>query len=68
MEFDKAMEHAHRLPKDRAYLFYCEVGLKSAYLAEMMREAGYEAYSFRGGVPPMREHARRTGAETRPVA
>lgn len=58
MEFDRAMELAGRLPRDRAYLFYCEVGLKSAHLAEMMREAGYEAYSFRGGVRPMQEHAR----------
>lgn len=65
LEFDKAMEHAGRLPRDRAYLLYCEVGLKSAYLAEMMREAGYEAYSFRGGVRPMQEHARRTDAHAR---
>lgn len=65
LEFDKAMEHAGRLPRDRAYLFYCEVGLKSAYLAEMMREAGYEAYSFRGGVRPLQEHARRTNAHER---
>jgi thiamine biosynthesis protein ThiI len=68
MEFDKAMEHAHRLPGDRAYLLYCEVGLKSAYLAQAMREAGFEAYSFRGGAGPMQVHARRTGAEARPVA
>lgn len=64
MEFDRAMEHAGRLPRDRAYLFYCEVGLKSAYLAEMMREAGFEAYSFRGGVRPLQDQARH-GAERR---
>lgn len=65
LEFDKAMEHAARLPRERAYLFYCEVGLKSAYLAEMMRQTGYEAWSFRGGVKPMQEHARRTKAHER---
>ncbi len=63
MEFDKALEHAERLPQQRAYLFYCEVGLKSAYLAQIMREAGFEAYSFRGGVRPLREHAERVRAE-----
>ncbi|MEX0607701.1 MAG: THUMP domain-containing protein [Halofilum sp. (in: g-proteobacteria)] len=57
LEFDRALEHAHRLPADRPYLFCCEVGLKSAWLAETLREAGYEAYSFRGGVPAMRCHA-----------
>lgn len=65
LEFDKAMEHAGRLPRERAYLFYCEVGLKSAYLAEMMRQSGYEAWSFRGGVGPLREHARHTKAHER---
>ncbi len=64
MEFDKAMAHAERLPRDRAYLFYCEVGLKSAYLAQVMREAGFEAYSFRGGVRPMQRYAERIQADT----
>ena len=37
---------------DRAkpYLFYCEVGLKSAHLAELMHQAGYRAYHFAGGL------------------
>ncbi len=57
LEFDRALEFAGRLPADRPYLFCCEVGLKSAWLAETMREAGYEAYSFRGGTPALRRHA-----------
>lgn len=65
LEFDRALEHAGKLPRDRVYLLYCEVGLKSAYLAEMMREAGFEAYSFRGGVKPMQAHADATGAASR---
>ncbi len=32
------------------YVLVCEVGLKSADLAERMREAGFDAYSLRGGV------------------
>jgi thiamine biosynthesis protein ThiI len=62
MTFDKAEEHVERLPADRAYLLYCEIGLKSAYLAEAMREAGFEAYSFRGGVQPLRRYAERVVA------
>lgn len=61
MAFDRALEHADKLPRDRAYLFYCEVGLKSAHLAERMRDAGFEAYSFRGGVEPLQAYARRQG-------
>ena len=68
LEFDKAMEFAGRLPRDRAYLLYCEVGLKSAYLAEMMRHDGYEAYSFRGGVEPLRRYARRADVDPRRYA
>ncbi len=65
LEFDKALEFAGRLPRDRAYLCYCEVGLKSAYLAEMMRRLGHEAYSFRGGVGPLQRHARQHDANAR---
>ncbi len=35
---------------DRPYVFYCEVGLKSAHLAELMKKAGFEAYHVRGGL------------------
>ena len=68
LEFDKALELAGRLPRDRAYLCYCELGLKSAYLAEMMRHAGHEAYSFRGGVPALQRHARQHAAAQRQYA
>jgi thiamine biosynthesis protein ThiI len=38
------------LPRERRWVFYCEVGLKSAHLAELMRAAGYEAAHVPGGV------------------
>lgn len=59
LEFEKALEHVGALPNDRAYLFYCEVGLKSAFLAEQLRDAGFESYSFRGGVRPMAAYLQR---------
>jgi len=50
LPFDVAVKNALRLPKDRAYVFYCEVGLKSASLAERLHELGYEAYNFDGAL------------------
>lgn len=42
--------HFKRLDRDRPYILYCAHGIQSAYLAEKMQRAGYEAYSFRGGL------------------
>ncbi|HEU5208053.1 MAG TPA: tRNA uracil 4-sulfurtransferase ThiI [Longimicrobiales bacterium] len=39
-----------RLDRDRTYVLYCAHGIQTAYLAEKMQRAGYEAYSFRGGL------------------
>ncbi|MEJ2216166.1 MAG: tRNA 4-thiouridine(8) synthase ThiI [Gemmatimonadota bacterium] len=39
-----------RLDRDRRYVLYCAQGIQTAYIAEKMQQAGYEAYSFRGGV------------------
>jgi tRNA uracil 4-sulfurtransferase len=39
-----------RLDKARTYVLYCAHGLQTAYLAEKMQNAGYDAYSFKGGL------------------
>ena len=44
-----------RLDKNRKYILYCAHGLQSAHLAEKMQQSGFEAYSFRGGVPALRK-------------
>jgi tRNA uracil 4-sulfurtransferase len=54
--FDLLSEYRD-LGRDRTYVLYCEFGLKSARLAELMQEAGYEAYSFLGGVKGLRNVA-----------
>src|SRR5207253_11090058 len=36
--------------RDRSYVVVCEVGLKSAHLAERMREAGFEAFQLKNGI------------------
>lgn len=52
-------EKLDRAPK---YVLYCAHGIQTAYLAERMQRAGYEAYSFRGGAPAMRKFAGETSA------
>jgi len=39
-----------RLDRDPTYVLYCAHGIQTAYLAEKMQRAGYEAYSFKGGL------------------
>jgi thiamine biosynthesis protein ThiI len=45
-----------RLNKDRTYVLYCAQGIQTAYIAEKMQNAGYEAYSFKGGVRALRQY------------
>lgn len=59
MSMDRAIEQAARLPKEGTYLFYCELGLKSAFLAERLREQGFDVVSFSGGVPTLRKYLKR---------
>ena len=54
-----------RLDRDRTYVLYCAHGIQTAYLAERMQRAGFEAYSFRGGLRGVMEYARRYGLAPR---
>jgi thiamine biosynthesis protein ThiI len=42
------------LDKTRTYILYCPVGLQSATCAERLQQAGYQAYSFKGGAAALR--------------
>jgi thiamine biosynthesis protein ThiI len=50
-----------QLDRERTYILYCAHGMQTAYIAEKMQRAGYEAYSFRGGLRGVIEYARRKG-------
>ncbi|NIP83862.1 MAG: tRNA 4-thiouridine(8) synthase ThiI [Gemmatimonadetes bacterium] len=50
-----------KLDRDEHYVLYCGHGIQSAHIAEKMQRAGYEAYSFRGGVRALREWAAARG-------
>ena len=43
-----------QLDRDREYVIYCAHGVQSAHAAERMQQAGYEAYSFKGGAGAVR--------------
>ncbi len=49
---------AHRsFDREATYLVVCEIGLKSAHLAELMHQAGFRAHHFRGGLKQLRRYA-----------
>ncbi len=48
------LSHFSSLPKDQKYVLYCPYGLQSAFIAEKMQQAGFEAYSLRGGTTRLR--------------
>jgi tRNA uracil 4-sulfurtransferase len=51
-----------RLDRDRRYVLYCGHGIQTAHIAEKMQRAGYEAYSFRGGLGAVRRWAEGAGS------
>ena len=50
LEFFQALRSFASFAPDRTYVLYCEVGQKSAHLAELMRREGFTAFHIRGGV------------------
>jgi thiamine biosynthesis protein ThiI len=57
------------LDHDSVYVLYCDLGLRTAQLAEKMQRAGYEAYSFKGGARGIKAYAEGAAVdgESRPV-
>ena len=49
LSWSQAIEAYSSFSKDRTYVLYCEYGLKSAHLAEMMRAVGLRGLHFKGG-------------------
>jgi len=55
---------ATELPKDGPIILYCPIGYQSLDGVELLRRLGYEAYSFRGGVPALRRYLARTSGSS----
>lgn len=56
-DFDELEERFAELDRSETWVLVCEEGVRTAYLAERMQRAGYEAYSFLGGAPRLRRLA-----------
>ncbi len=50
----KLMGNLRNLKKTQPYVLYCPYGTQSAVMAERMQKAGYEAYSFKGGIKQLK--------------
>ncbi|HET9234624.1 MAG TPA: rhodanese-like domain-containing protein, partial [Candidatus Eisenbacteria bacterium] len=56
LEFFDALRSYESFARDRTFVLYCEVGQKSAHLAELMRRAGLHAYHVQGGLRTLQRH------------
>lgn len=52
--YERALQSVQMLPKAPNYVLFCDVGLKSAFLAEQMCVMGFRASSFAGGLPALK--------------
>ena len=50
LDFPRALEAWPSFDRERPYVLVCEVGLKSAHLAELMQKAGFLSWHFAGGI------------------
>jgi thiamine biosynthesis protein ThiI len=57
LDFGHALEAYPSFARDLTYVIYCEFGLKSAHLAELMVREGLRAYHFRGGTRALRRYS-----------
>jgi len=64
LDFADALRAYPHFARDQRYVLYCELGLKSAHLAELMRREGLDAWHFDGGLGPLLAHARERGLPT----
>jgi thiamine biosynthesis protein ThiI len=61
IDFFQALKRHGSFDRAATWVFYCEVGLKSAHLAEVMQHAGFRAYHVPGGAPELMR--RETGGD-----
>ncbi len=50
LDFDRALVAYRSFERGRPYVLYCEIGMKSAHLAECMRREGFDAAHLAGGL------------------
>ena len=55
LDFPRAVEAFPSFERSCSYVLYCDYGLVSAHLAELMKAQGFDAYHFRGGTRALRK-------------
>jgi len=64
LDFANALRVYPQLDRDAQYVLYCEFGLKSGHLAELMQRAGLTAHHLGGGLRSLIAFAQREGLPT----
>lgn len=57
LEFANALRAYEHFDRTQHYVLYCEFGLKSAHLADLMRRTNLTAHHFAGGLPQLKRYA-----------
>jgi tRNA uracil 4-sulfurtransferase len=57
VEIDELLVSFSQYDKNNTYVLYCPFGLQSAFAAERMQHAGFNAYSFLGGSRALKTYA-----------
>ncbi|MDE0885635.1 MAG: tRNA 4-thiouridine(8) synthase ThiI [Myxococcota bacterium] len=63
LDFHNALRVYTQFEAGRPYVLYCEFGLKSGHLAELMQREGLDARHFAGGLKALIAHAGRQGLD-----
>lgn len=61
LDYWELLREFRELDRERTYILYCDVGLKTAHLAERMQRAGFDAYSYKGGAAALRRRVEAAG-------
>lgn len=64
LDFANALRIYRSLDRSKRYVLYCEFGLKSGHLAELMRREQIEAHHFAGGLKALIAWSRQNGIAT----
>jgi len=64
LDFHNAVRVYRQLEAGRPYVLYCEFGLKSGHLAELMQREGLDARHFAGGLKALVAYASHQGLDT----
>jgi thiamine biosynthesis protein ThiI len=65
LDFPNALRAYSAFDPGQHYVLYCEFGLKSAHLADLMRRAGFDARHVSGGLRAARRLAEEAGHQGR---